>query len=47
MPTIGDVRAAVLPPESEATILGTSGGWGENDSIPHSPRPLSPFPTIT
>ena len=44
---MGDVRAVGKPPESEATILGTSGRWGEKYSIPYFPFPVPVFPTLT
>ena len=34
MPTLGDVRAAVLPRQSEATTLATSAASGGKYSIP-------------
>ena len=40
MPTLGDVRAAVLPLESEATTLATSGCSGAKYSIPIPPDPI-------
>ena len=44
MQTTGDIRAAVLPLESEGTTLATSGCWGAKYSIP---IPHSPFPVLT
>ena len=42
MQTTGDVRAAVLPLESEATTLATSGCSGGKYSIPIPPDPFPP-----